>query len=87
MFSFMANTSGHFYKNFQGFTYCSVFKVRVVVFRDSQINIAQHFLIVNNFFKKNKLFFQLTQFPSAAYDGWEFELPDFIIPLSLDFIQ
>ena len=27
MFSFMANTSGHFYKNFQGFTYCSVFKV------------------------------------------------------------
>ena len=27
MFSFMANTLGHFYKNFQGFTYCSVFKV------------------------------------------------------------
>ena len=23
----MANTLGHFYKNFQGFTYCSVFKV------------------------------------------------------------
>ena len=27
MFSFMALNQSHFYKNFQGFTYCSVFKV------------------------------------------------------------
>ena len=45
-------TNGHFYKNFQGFTYCSVFKVRVVVFRDSHINISWRFAFVNNFFEK-----------------------------------
>ena len=51
MFSFMANTLGHFYKNFQGFTYCSVFKVRCCRFCDSQITISWRFAFVNNFFK------------------------------------
>ena len=45
---------GHFYKNFQGFTYCSVFKVLcfvVVVSCDSQITISQLHSLVNNCFK------------------------------------
>ena len=48
----MANTLGHFYKNFQGFTYCSVFKVLCCRSCDSQITISQLFSLVNNFFVK-----------------------------------
>ena len=51
MFSFMANTSGHFYKNFQGFTYCSVFKVLCCRLSDSSFTITQLHSLVNNFFK------------------------------------
>ena len=51
MFSFMANTLGHFYKNFQGFTYCSVFKVLCCRLSDSSFTISQLRSLVNNFFK------------------------------------
>ena len=51
MFSFMANTLGHFYKNFQGFTYCSVFKVLCRRSCDSSFTITQLHSLVNNFFK------------------------------------
>ena len=58
MFSFMANTLGHFYKNFQGFTYCSVFKVlcccRLI---DSSFTITQLHSLVNNFFQLFSKFF------------------------------
>ena len=50
----------HFYKNFQGFTYCSVFKVLcfvVVVSRDSQITISQLHSLVNIFFKFFEILF------------------------------
>ena len=52
MFSFMANTLGHFYKNFQGFTYCSVFKVLCYCrISDSSFTITQLYSLVNNFLK------------------------------------
>ena len=57
MFSFMANTSGHFYKNFQGFTYCSVFKVLCCRFSDSLFTITQLVSFVNNFFQVFLKFF------------------------------
>ena len=54
MFSFMANTLGHFYKNFQGFTYCSVFKVlccfataRLIYHIFSRLSTAFLFLFSN----------------------------------------
>ena len=51
MFSFMANNLGHFYKNFQGFTYCSVFKVLRCRLSDSSFTISQLISLVNNYFK------------------------------------
>ena len=47
----MANTLGHFYKNFQGFTYCSVFKVLCCRLSDSSFTITQLHSLVNNFLK------------------------------------
>ena len=44
-------TKGHFYKNFQGFTYCSVFKVLCCRTCDSSFTITQLFSFVNNFLK------------------------------------
>ena len=42
----------HFYKNFQGFTYCSVFKVLCCCrFSDSLFTITQLVSFVNNFFQ------------------------------------
>ena len=61
MFSFMANTLGHFYKNFQGFTYCSVFKVLCCRFRDSLFTITQLYSLVNNFFQLFSKFFLRSQ--------------------------
>ena len=46
----MANTLGHFYKNFQGFTYCSVFKVRVVVFATARLLYHGVSLLSTTFF-------------------------------------
>ena len=60
MFSFMANTLGHFYKNFQGFTYCSVFKVLCCRLSDSSFTISQLVSLVNNFFQLfSNFFFQV----------------------------
>ena len=44
-------TKGHFYKNFQGFTYCSVFKVLCCCLSDSSFTISQLVSFVNNFFQ------------------------------------
>ena len=53
MFSFMALNQSHFYKNFQGFTYCSVFKV--LICRSPQILIFYNFLICRTLFSSRLL--------------------------------
>ena len=56
MFSFMANKpKGHFYKNFQGFTYCSVFKVRCCCFSSNVLYHITLFPVCQQLF----YFFQL----------------------------
>ena len=51
-------TKGHFYKNFQGFTYCSVFKVLCCCrLSDSSFTITQLHSLVNNFFQLFSKFF------------------------------
>ena len=51
MFSFMAINQRPFYKNFQGFTYCSVFK-ELRCLADSSFTLSYSLLFVNNFFQK-----------------------------------
>ena len=69
MFSFMANTLGHLYKNFQGFTYCSVFKVLCCRLSDSSFTISQLRSLVNNFFKvfSNRFRFAALSLKDKAY--------------------
>ena len=55
MFSFMAQTSEPFFKNFQGFTYCSVFKVRCRFFATAR-------LLYHSFFRLSITFFNFFRF-------------------------
>ena len=61
----------HFYKNFQGFTYCSVFKVLVVVFRGNSDILSQSFAFVNNFFQLFSDSFLSSIQSSAEKEGFE----------------
>ena len=62
----------HFYKNFQGFTYCSVFKVLVVVLSGNSGILSQLFLFVNNFFQLfSKFFFKIFNQSLAEKEGFE----------------
>ena len=70
MFSFMANTLGHFYKNFQGFTYCSVFKVRVVVFATAILLYHGVSLLSTTFLTFFECFFAFNQ-SLAEKEGFE----------------
>ena len=62
MFSFMANTLGHFYKNFQGFTYCSVFKVLLFV-----VVLATARLLYHSFFRLSTTFFNFFRFSFSSF--------------------
>ena len=61
MFSFMAEAFWPFYKNFQGFTYCSVFKelcfVVAFVLSGNSFILSYRFRFVKNFFNFLKEFF------------------------------
>ena len=60
------------HKNFQGFTYCSVFKVLVVVLSGNSGILSQLLLFVNNFFQLfSKFFFKIFNQSLAEKEGFE----------------